>query len=189
MPILSREEAKLFLQIESSDISKDSIIDALLAPAEDKGFAITKNYFHIRNQFIQNYQVSFTAATRKITNLSGDFIQTGLSPNRFQAGLYIHAEGSVLNDGVKLISSVTATELVVSSDDTLFNEDAGALVKISLMKIPEGFKQAIADYIGYLINKRTNVKSESIGKYSVTYTSDEEAAKNIFRPWMRITAV
>lgn len=189
MKVVTKEMVKEYLQIKSTDISKDDIIDKLINPATQKAFKKTHNYFHIPNQYVQNYQISFNSATKKINNGSSNFIESGYNGNKFTAGLFIRVRGSVLNDGVFKLSEVTASDLTVDPDDKLITEEAGQYVRISLLNITEEFQHSICEYIGYLMNKKYNEKSESIGKYSVAYRDDEEAIRSIFGSYMTVSFI
>lgn len=184
--ILEVTEVSNILQVTG----KETQIGNILSYAESHAIDFTKNSFHIKGQCVTGYSISFSAADKKITNVSANFITTHQDPIRFQAGLFVHVEGSVLNDGFYKIASVTANELVVSANDVLFDEADGGYVSIHLVKFPQGFKLAIARYIGQLINiNKSNISSETLDNFSVSYRDNQKLLSDFFAGYRRIGVV
>ncbi len=185
--IITVAEVNSLLQISG----KDEAIEALIPSAEGQAIDYTKNPFHIPGQYVEGYQISFVASTKKIINLQGDFITNDYyNPVRFQAGLLIHVQNSVLNDGFFTISAAAAGELTLSADDTLFDEEAGSLIRIDLVKVNIGFKLALAKFIGFLLEgDKQNMQSESIGDYSYTRKADEQVMSSFFNGYRKIKVV
>ena len=181
---------KDILNITGTD--HDRRIAALIPGAEAAAFKYTRNYFHISGMSIQSDEITFATA-RTITDGTGNFIGYYWEPSEtvgpvvFQAGMYIHIEDSVLNDGHFLIDTVSSNVITLDSNEELFAEAAGALVRISAMKVDEGFKLAIAQLINSQLNKKSGVKSEKFDDYSVTFESEQESIKNLFSPYKKIT--
>ncbi len=189
--IIETTEVNNILQLSG----KDTEIGNVRKYAESHAIDFTKNPFHIKGQCVQGYSFTFTASTKKINNALGNFITTEHYPIRFQAGLYIHVQGSVLNDGFYKLASVTATELTVVSTDVLFDEADGGYITINLVKFPDGFKLALAKYIGHLINanalSKSGIHSETLDNFSVTYKDNDnhKLLRQYFSGYMRIGVV
>lgn len=182
--IITVEEVNSILQISG----KDGAIQSIIPFAESHALDYCKNYFHIPDQCISGYGISFEAATKKISNSQQNFIsELAVS---FQPGLHIHVQNSILNDGIFLIASVNQNELIVSSDDTLFDEDDGTFIALNLAKIPKGFKISLAKYIGYLLKgSSSDLQSESIGDYSYTLKPSDEILSQYFIGYRKIGVV
>lgn len=170
---------------------KDDQLQTLIPLAESKAISYTQNPFHIPDQYVEEYGISFSASTKKIINTAGNFIiESYGNIIRFQAGLYCHVEHSILNDGFYKIASAAAGELTVSSNDELFDEAAGALIRISLVKFSKGFKLDLAKYIGHLLNApNADKQAESIGDYSYSNKSEKEILSEFFRGYIKIGVV
>ena len=169
---------------------KDDAIQSIIPLAVENAMAYTKNYFHIPGQYVEGYVISFDASLKKITNENADFIFEGEFANRFQPGLMIHVQNSIFNDGLYTIASVTASELIVSAEDTLYDEAYGSLIRIDLVKVPKGFKLALARFIGSLLEGvKQNLQSESIGDYSYSRKADTEMLSGFFSGYRKIKVV
>lgn len=166
---------------------RDDQIGAIIPPAE--GFAIDycKNFFHIKNQCVSGYDISFSSSDKKIINPSGSFIN---DQNKFVAGLHIHVKNSIYNDGFFSISSVSSEELIAGDNDNIIDEDSGALINIYLVKIPEGFKLSLINYVGYLLRGLSkDLQSESIGDYSYSLKPEENILSNYFKAYRKIGVI
>jgi len=185
--IITVAEINSLLQISG----KDEAIEALIPSAEGQAIDYTNNPFHIPGQYVEGYQISFSSTDKKIINLQGDFVTDDYyNPIRFQAGLLIHVQNSILNDGFFTISAAAADELTLSSDDILFDEEAGSMIRIDLVKVKPGFKLALARFIGLLLEgDKQNMQSESIGDYSYTRKTDEQVLGNFFSGYRKIKVI
>jgi len=187
MALISKTDVKN--QLGYSD-KYDSQIDAIIPGAVKKAFKASQNYHHISDQYVESYQISFDSAQKKISLSGGGFLTTGLNPIRFSAGMYIHIENSVLNNGIKFLATVSNTELTLDASEVLYDEDVGSLVKISLMNIDDGFKSAIVEFVGYKLStgKKKGVNSEKLDDYSANYRSEQEALVQIFSGYKKIVS-
>ena len=186
---ITAAEVMTRMQIETS---LETIVSAVLPGAIDQAFKATKNNLHIPGMSVQSWGISFDAAAKTITDSIGNFTgyylhPNGITPLKFQAGMLIHIEGSVLNDGVYTIESVNDNVITVTSSDTLYDELSGALINITMVKADEGFKNGVAQLCAFFLNTNYGVSSDSIGNYSATYTKLDEALRAFFAGYYRIT--
>lgn len=164
-------------------------VDALIPGAIDQAFATTKNYFKVYGQSVWANDITFSADDKTIVSTSTLFINNAYPYLRFTAGLTLRVEHSAANDGIFNLAKVENKALHVGSTDILYDEPPGLLVMLSLCKIPQSFKDAIVQYIKYLLEKKGSVQSERIGNYSATFKSDKDAIKDIFRPFYKVRFV
>lgn len=159
-------------------------INSIIPGAIQKAFDVTRNYCHVKGQFVKSYFISFSSSEKKIILSGGGFQTNGYNPIRFQAGMYFHIKGSVLNNN-KIVKSltVTNTEIVLEPSETLFDEDAGSFVSIYMMDMDEGFKSAIIDYIGYKLKTAHSkgINSEKFDDYSVSFKDEADVISAIFK--------
>lgn len=164
-------------------------ISAIIPGAIQKAFKVTQNYCHVKGQYIKSYFISFSAADKKIMITGGGFQTNGYNPIRFQSGMYFHIKGSVLNNN-KVVKSltVTNTEIVLVSSETLFDEEAGSFVSIYMMDVDDGFKSAIVDYIGYKLRTANykGVSSEKFDDYSVSFDDSSKVLSEYFSGYKKI---
>jgi len=182
--IITVDEVNSILQISG----KDDAISDIIPFAESHGMDYCKNYFHVEDQTIEGTGISFSAVDKKITNENQNFLSE--DSYYYQAGLYIHVQNSVLNDGIFLIKSVSGNELVVDDNETLSDEDVGALITLDLAKIPKGFKMALAKYVGFLLRgMSSDLQSESIGDYSYQLKPSENILSQYFSGYRKIGVI
>lgn len=179
--MLTIKEVKEILGLELLTTTYDSRIKALLPGAISDGFMATNNFFHVPGMVIESYNISFSGYT--LTDGTGNFTgyythENGITPISFQAGMYIHVEGSVMNDGVYEIDSISNN--IITAKSTFFTEAAGALVNIHVMKIENAFKQAVAFLIGHYLESKFGVSSERFDNYSVTFKDSRAARAELF---------
>ncbi len=206
--IISLTEAKTFLQIPATVSTYDDLINQLIPHVEVMAMERTRNFFHAQPQLI-GAGISFAAATKTITNIAGNFLslvpyplgtrygsivdnddllETYILRVKFQAGMYVHIEQSLLNDGIHLIKSVPdGNTIVLDDNDTVFDESMGMLVRITRMNFKPGLKLAFSRLIGFYLIKNYGVKSKSLGDYSETYKNEDEAYDQILKPYRRVT--
>lgn len=187
MSIISKTDVKSQLGY-SSDY--DTQLDAIIPGAIKKAFAYCKNYFHVPGQLVQSYSITFDADAKTITLSGGGFVTSGLNPIRFQSGMYIHVEGSILNNKVFLTSTVTNTVITLDSSETLYDEEAGAFVSIYMMMIDDGFKSALVEYVGWRLEsaKKQGLTSERMDDYSANFKGEREAMSDIFSGYKKISS-
>ena len=94
----------------------------------------------------------------------------GTFDNTYVAGQYICLDGTILNDGVYKIESVTSTKLTV--EETLSAEDTDEITYLYGLAVPSTFVTLVDEINTYDDNVTYGIKSESQGNRSVTYGSD-----------------
>lgn len=196
MAIITLAEVKTLLQI--SDSSKDSLITALIPIVQSFITSYCNNYFEVvagpnydilrktnmsQKYYIESYNISFVATGRKINTSDNDFVSSG-----FIAGAHVRVSGSLVNDGIYKITSVTANEMILDSAETLTDEPSGnVLVRLSMVNFPVGIKMPVAKFIAFELNKQNNngLQSESLADYSYSKSGDYPASLlktlNVFR--------
>lgn len=125
------------------------------------------NYFFQYSNGTKKY--TFTKDTTFTTNdtLAGDFTDT------FIAGEYILVEGTRLNDGVYLISSITDSEITIDATlDRTIKTEAEVSTTLTKLYIPDDLLDIIAEIKTYNTNVTDGVSSESQGNRSISYSSD-----------------
>lgn len=187
MPLITATEVIEELGLSNSAYSQ---IEKIIPGAINKAFRATNNYCHVPGQYVRSHYISFNAANKTITLNSGGFQTNDLNPIRFQAGMYIHVKGSILNNKVFLTSSVTNTLITLDSTETLFDEEEGSLVTIYMMDVDEGFKSAIIDYIGYKLktSKSKGISSEKFDDYSVSFDDEAKVLSSFFSGYKKIVS-
>lgn len=162
--IASRNEIKTLLEI--SDITKDSLIDALIPLAQDDLLAYLNNHFKTP-VYNQSTRIAFDATNKKITDAESNFVE-----NDFTDGIHVIVEGSKRNDGIYYVSDAVAGYLKIGTGKQVVDETAENMVCVTKIVFPDALKIAIARYIGGLLESanRQGVSSESIGNYSVSYS-------------------
>lgn len=105
--------------------------------------------------------ISFTAATKRITQTAGTFITNG-----YTAGAKITVSGATNsgNNRVFTISAVTS-ETVLTVTETVVEEAAGQSVIISSVpEIPEQYHEDLIDYVCYLALKKRGKQTQDMKK-------------------------
>jgi hypothetical protein len=164
--ITTRAEIKTLLKITGN--TQDDLIDLLLPIIQDDILSFLKNKFILKDVEVWKGGISFSGNT--ITDASGTFLTEG-----FVTGNVV-IQDSKLNDGFYTVTNVTAGVLTVSED--LTTETAGNVIKINQIKYPQGLKLVFANMIGFTMNVKHGVKSESISRYSVSYANDVQSLIN-----------
>ena len=123
--------------------------------------------------------------TDYISDTSAEFLVKG-----FLSGMDITVNGSGANDGLYHISSASTGKLKLTEYGVLINQDLDDTaddnptceVIINRVKWPEALKLPAAQMTWYLINdsKATNVQSEKLDDYSVTYKALAVAGSNAY---------
>ena len=173
MYIATKSEVKALLGITNT--SKDAQIDALLPAVDQFARAYLNNEFKNMKVRMSSSEISF-ANPVTINDAGGDFTE-----NKFIAGLVIVVEGSLYNDGVYKIASMTASALTLEVGAELINESAEETVSITMVAYPRSLKLDVALMVSYAIQKanKEGIQSESLGDYSITFTAAEAYPKSI----------
>lgn len=147
--IVTLAEAKTLLGL--GDNSQDIILTAILPMIESDVYLYTKNDFMAKEYAIESI------SSGVINTLDND-----LSPN----DTIMIVSGP---NGQEPLTVLTATSTEVTVDADLEDETSGnSMIR---MKYPRGLKLIVAQMAKYKLSQNPGVKSESIGRYSVTYDS------------------
>lgn len=159
--IATLNEIKTLLQI--SDTSKDDLIDTL-TPLVENDIVDYTNAFRDKVNYVSSNSWVFTdATTPTISSVSNNFV----------AGQMIFVEGSMLNDGVYTIDSVSGNTININSLYSLSDENSNYAITIYPLLVPKALKLIFAQMVNFRLDKYiNNIKSESLGDYSVTYGSE-----------------
>jgi hypothetical protein len=174
--IVTTAEVKTLLSITVS--TKDETIKALLPSIEQFLLDWTKNQFKQTKVYRESTAVSFDAATLTITDGEAQFLV-----NKLNSGLKIVVEGSLFNDGHYEIDTSTESTLTLVAGSELIAEDTGEHVKITAVFYPRSLKLVVAQMVAYAMQKanKEGIQSESLGDYSVTFTSADAYPKSILK--------
>jgi hypothetical protein len=167
MSAINKTYVKTILQIASADTSRDTLIETLIPTVIGNLFADLHRDFKDLLVYHSTSTVSFTAApSPKIDDAEGDFEGDG-----FLAGMEVWIEGSQLNDGYRVISSVAETQITLTAVGLETVEPVGYAVTITKIAIPFDLKPWIARMIGVEIDKTqmAGIKSKSLSDMSVTF--------------------
>ena len=198
MPLLTRAEAKHFIQEVSTGY--DALIDTWIPIVQADIIEYCNNAF--RDRMISRRAVGGIAFVR------GSTLTSSNSPDRitdddeelstnegagFKSGMDIIVEGSVTNDGVYTVDTVSSAALSILSTGVFISQDQddyytgagqgiGAIL-ISRVSWPKPLKPIAAKMIWSQISdaKPGNVQSESIGDYSVTYVNGNAYPDRVVR--------
>ena len=123
------------------------------------------------------YCNNFFDITREFGNYEIDNNKILFEPTEdYYVGQYVRIKNSIFNDGVYQILTVESDGLTI--DATLTNEDTRRIVVYGLA-IPNDFLSLTTNIIAN--GKTTNVKSESISRYSVSYGGNGSAWQNVYK--------
>lgn len=138
--------------------NQEDEIAKLLPIALSFGFEYTRNNFHTFE-----------------TEVSGKFEipnkLTVVLDNPLPIDAYIQIECSLFNNGIYWIFKRTGNEYEVK-DVNFIPEESD--IKLSIVKIPFGFKIGIAKLINSMMNSSNDKRSESIGDYSYSNATTQE---------------
>jgi|WetSurSiteA1Bulk_404760.scaffolds.fasta_scaffold80148_1 hypothetical protein len=168
-------EIKNIIGIDLSDTSLDSRITALMPIVEEQIHDICKNHFVrdidiIESKYLGADTISFDSSTSKI-------LDSGNSLGTFIAGNSIKVFGSLENDGIYYVSTVSGTGAYLTIDTTynsITTEAAGQSVSIYKLWYPKPLKFAFAGMLNYILSEDKNkinvgIQSEKVDDYSVSY--------------------
>jgi hypothetical protein len=134
------------------------------------------NYF-VQDDVALQTTATFTASTGSILLSAEKWEDYG-----FQAGDDILIYGSVRNNGVQTIASISNTELFITSSGSVINEtftnSSGKFITFALVQWPLPVQIVAAKMVAYDYDVRdsisANVKSHSLGPFSETFTDGKE---------------
>lgn len=168
MPIATKEEVKVLLQIPEADTSKDILIDSLIVKVQD--FIVRRiNNFAVPYVYIECYGLTFTSSDKSINSDKQNFLESG-----FAQGNTIQVSGSYQNNKHFSIASITENKITVN--ETVVNEKSSVRVIIQKVEFTEDIKLAVTDFIASRLNtgKVAGLKSRSLGDHSESFFTQQE---------------
>src|SRR5690554_2773293 len=167
MPIITVETAKRLLKITGTQ--DDEQIQELIPIVQDWVLNKLNNFFE-QNLKVITYKAVFANIDNSVSVPQLDFSE------EFTPGMEVRIKGSLRNDGIHTISSVSEEKLVFTSDTVIQDEENSLDVQITWVKFPEGLKVAVAMMIAEDLNLTVR-------------TSDEEYSPVVMRklkPYMKV---
>ena len=172
--IITKNITKNLLGITSTKY--DNQIEALIPVVQSDVLKYCEDYFEILTDRIyrSSNTISFTAseATPSINDSENKFIELG-----FVKGLHCRVLNSKFNDNIYEIKDVEAGKLVVDLKPTILEEanDRQIIVRITLVKFPEGIQFPVARLIGSQLFSKfgVTVTSEKFDDFSASYSYDD----------------
>lgn len=163
--LITTNKIKSLLNISNTD--NDNFIKALIPIVEQDICTLCKNDFiDCEFDFISSNKISFNS-TENSLNL------TGIESKGFIAGDTIRVYKSLRNDQIFTIESIETNKLILDSIDEVTQEYSGENIYVAKVKYPPGLKMIFAQMINFLVNENqeetSNVKSEKMDDYSITY--------------------
>ena len=203
MPIITKNQAKVFLQIPTDDVSKDDIINKLILPVQEYIYNYCNNPFTLPDIWAQGSQIAFHKLYDPdgiphsgdeipfvITdaNSQRDFTINSLAPgNCFQAGMDLYVENSRLNNGIYLIDRVEpkfiALKMLDGQEEQFWDEPYFRFIVLTAVKFPKALQFTAAKMIGHQMNKdfRAGKTSVHVGEWSEGYNSAADYPASILR--------
>ena len=166
--IVTRSEVKAILNI--TDTSKDAQIDLFIPFVQQDIIDKCNDNFLNKNVLVSSDEFSFINSTNDIdlNDISIDLTEL------FKNGMDIFIDGSFYNDFHFEIAIVAAQKLELNDLITVIDEDAGSGITITYAVFPKPLKVTASLMINYRIkNIDSDVKSEKIGKYGITYKDNK----------------
>lgn len=175
---ITSTEIKSILGITSS--TYDTRITTLMPLMKNWIVGYLNNEFEVKRKYPVDYYdtrfnhkeiiylftntISFVASTKKIVDSESNFINAG-----FRANYDIRVQDSQYNDKIFGISTVTAGEITLSSEETLTDENSGYYTYLTLVQFPAGLKIPFAKLIDIELHKMNtdsiNVEAKLSGDY------------------------
>jgi len=173
MAIITVAEVKTLLGITAS--TYDTWIATLIPIVQDDLVCYLNNSFPDNNTKYESANISIQSSGPYINDTSNPFTSYG-----FEAGMDIYVSQTWRNAGIYTISSISSSQIGLSSLDTMLAESStelygGNSILITRVNWPTGIKTTVSQIIWFNIKdiKGKDVKSKSLGPSSVTYHSIE----------------
>lgn len=165
--LLDLQEAKQLNRIPASDTSQDAIIEQLLRPVQDYICDHCNNSFKLGDVWFESNQITFNKADPPTIVHSGG--GGGFIDNEFTDLNHYVIEGSLDNDRIVEVQTVSNTTLTLVKGEVLYPESNNRIITITRVRFPQGLKLVAAKMIGYDLADNSGISTESIGNYSVSY--------------------
>lgn len=179
MPLTTRSEVKVLLQIADTDTSKDDLIDSAILKVQD--FIIRRiNNFFVPDVYAFGAQISFASADHSINDLDLLLDVDGLAVDND-----ITILGSYQN-GNKLFSIAQIAAGKITVNEAVIDEPSyGQVVTIQRVQFTQDIVLAATDFIAERFNTNRSVRSHSLGDFSETFITQKDMA-SVFAPWKKV---
>ena len=174
--MITIDEIKVLLKI--SDDTQDDLIEALMPIVADDIHSITNNDFTDEDDYYALSDDLTFIASAAITCINGD----DLKLLNVGAGDDIFISGSLRNDGFYPVESKTDSSITIASPFEVLAEvqpsDNPVLICIQKSRFPKSLKIPFAQMVGFHLENssvKKGVRSESLGRYSVTFDLEGKA--------------
>ena len=129
---------------------------------------------YCNNDFLNCEFDYINSASISFVNSDSSINKTNISDADLVAGDIIRVYGSLRNDDMYRISSISGDKIIVD-EDIIKDESAGQSVYIATVAFPRSLELTIAEMIKYKIERESvSVINEKIDDYSVTYLTANE---------------
>ena len=195
MAIITAAEVKALLRI--SDTTYDTYLAAVIPPVQDFVMTEFHNRFHVKSVYITASSIACVKGDPDtITDSNSNFVEA-----YFAAGMDIDIQDTINNNSVKVLATVAAGTLTLTSTNELIDEDAGiTTVTITRVKFPAGIKIPVANLIKYLLQSSSmndddlQTQRVKLGSYEEEYGALDASRfpptlLSQFAPWSRIGMV
>jgi len=196
MPIITTAEVVTRLRITGSDYN--TYLSAIIPDVQEFVMNLCNNRFHQKTVYISASSIACVkGAPDTIADSNSKFVEA-----YFAAGMDIDIQDTLNNNSIKVIATVAAGTLTLTSTNELIDEVEGlTTVTITRVVFPVGIKLAVAKLIKYYIETNSilatdkDIKSVRIGEFEETYsdgfanTEFPQSLLSEFSPWMRVGLV
>ena len=204
MPIITKNQAKVLLQIPTDDVSLDDIINKLILPVQEFIYNYTNNPFILPDIWAQGSLISFhkkytvidpdTGQSKDYTyaivdeDSQRDFTINSQQPgNCFQSSMDLYVENSRLNNGIFFIKTVDPKIITLSmldgQEEQFWDEPHFRFIVLTAVKFPKALQFTAAKMIGHQLNKdfRAGKTSVHVGEWSESYNSKGDYPASLLR--------
>ena len=170
--IITLEEVKTALGI--TDTSQDEELVSLILSVQEQIFTYCNNWFvdtrfnFSSTSLVFSPSVPTPTTNAKIEDANNDFVAKG-----FYDGMEIIVRCAERNYGNKTVRSVTANRLILGNNEDIIAESSSTQIYLLKMMVPYSLKNLALKMVKMNYGEGggiyTDIKSESVGNYSVSY--------------------
>lgn len=183
--ICTADEVKQILQITASTF--DTVIESLLPIINKTITKYCKTDFESQKVILTSDELVFDSTAKTITDGITD---SNFQDMNFYDGDFILIEGSIRNDDIKEVKTVSENIITLADTETLTDEDSGQAITISKIVYPEDLKLAFAEIVKSTldVNRLSNIQHFAVADYSVSYFNSNmsDFAKGILNQYRKL---
>ena len=170
--IVTVDEIKTLINVDEDVDIYDNFIEANLRPVQDYILDYTNNDFRNTKVYVSGKAIAVKAdGTIQITGKD-------LTGEGFYDECYIAIEGSLVNDGLYRVKSISTDTFTLDDNDNIRDENSTENAYIYRADTPNTIQLVAAQLILHLMRKSSlydkEVSSEQIGDYRVAYAIDPQ---------------